>query len=418
MITLAKDLAAALEVGEGRATVAVAPLESDTKALRPDALAVLVGTQLAGQRGWDNPRDPESVANGITRARGSQWLVYVRVRIEGGRLRASADVHPVPSTVWARARNPNPAPVAHAFADTPIDAEVRSFLEPVPLVAPFDFKRGKNFELGVLALACDDFDRDGAPEIVSVSRNAVTLSRIREGKVSPVVAKLWSDLSTMDPTPLREPIATAFSAPPPRTGAIEPLDVVVSITDRVRSVRLGTDLSTRASFPGFAIKEGGAFSCARLPALTITGPLDSCAVGEASPKRSSVTGRFDALAAADLVEVTGAPYEVWAGREDTAVEIRDDKGKFARIASAGAQLAIGDIDQDGSPEILTSLDVERGTADAVVVYTWDRSSKTPPKEQMRIPVAAGVYALAMCPPIGPGRTPFLIATADEIVVAR
>jgi len=320
--------------------------------------------------------------------------------------------------VWARVRNPTPGPTAHAFGDAAIDAEVRSFLEPVPLVAALDFARGRNFEHGVLAVACEDLDRDGAAEIVSVSKNSVTLSRLREGKVAPIVSRPWSDLSPMDASPLREPIAMVFTAPPRARGGQASLDVIVSSTDRARSVRLDHTLQVAETFSALAIPEGGGYACARFPGLVITGPLETCVDGAPAPRRASVTGRFDAYASASLVDAKGLAYEVWAGREDGAVELRDDSGHFASIAAAGAQLAVGDLDQDGSPEVLTTLDVERGTPDAVVIYTWDRSSKAPPKEKLRIPMGAGVHALAICPPGGPGRTPFLIASSDEIVVAR
>ncbi|MEJ7733203.1 MAG: MMPL family transporter [Polyangiaceae bacterium] len=41
-----------------------------------------------------------------------------------------------------------------------------------------------------------------------------------------------------------------------------------------------------------------------------------------------------------------------------------------------------------------------------------------PREVARLPAAAGVQALAVCPPDGPGRAPFVVATADEIWVVR
>lgn len=415
--SVAKDLVAALGALSGPALVAVAPLESDAKATRPDDLAVLVASQLAGQGGFEAPKAPEPVTSAIARADGAKWVVYLRVRVEAGRLRAAADVHPVPASVWARARNPSPGPVRHAFAEAAIDAEVRSHLAPVPLVAALEFSRGKNFELGVLALACDDLDRDGAPELVTVSRSAVTVSRIRGGKVAPVTSRPWSELSKMDPTPLREPIAAVFTLPPLARGEPAPLELVASLTDRSHAVRLGASLEPVATYPGFAIPEGGSLACARFPALTLTGPLDPCGPADPPPRRASVTGRFDAFAAATLVSSGGSPFEVWAGREDGVVEVRDDRGATSKIASGGAQLAVGDLDQDGLPEILTSLDVERGGPDALVIYSWDRSEK-PPKEQLRIPIAAGVHALAVCPPVGPGRTPIVLATGDELVVAQ
>jgi hypothetical protein len=329
----------------------------------------------------------------------------------------TADVHPVPATVWARVRNPSPGPSAHAFAEAPLDAEVRSHLEPIPLNAPLAVLRGQTFESQVIGLTCGDLDRDGALEIVSVSPDLVSLIRIRGGKAAAQRARNWKDLSPMDPTPIREPIASAMVSSPSLDDTYAVREVVVSTSDRLRATRLTPNLDTIAGYFGFAVPDGGSFSCARFEAPTITGPLEACSQSTLEKKRASVGGRYDAIAGATLVTADGKPYEVWAGREDGVLEIFDDAGHATKLTTGGAQLAVGDIDQDGKPEIFTSLDVERGTTDAVVVYTWDRT-KAPPVEKIRMPVAAGVQALAVCPPDGAGRSPFLVATAAEILFAR
>lgn len=415
---LAIDLDRGLPPLEGLALVAVAPIEGDVAIKRPEALATMIGSLVAGRRGLDAPSEPEALAAAVARARGARWVVYVRPRLEAGRLSATADVHPVPPTVWARVRTPSPGATAHAFADAPIDAEVRRFLDPIPLATPLTFTRGKHFESDVLAVACDDLDRDGSPEIVSMSPDQVTLLRVRAGKVDPGATRLWADLSPLDPTPLREPIGVAFSVERESDALPGPIDVVIANTNRAKSVRLDAELAVLESFSRFAIPEGGALACLKLPGMAITGPLDRCADGAPAPKRPSVTGVFDAFAAASLVDADGKPFEVWAGREQGVVEVRDQRGGLAKIASGGAQLAVGDLNQDGIPEILTSLDVEPGRPDAVVIYSWDRSQRLPPKEQLRVPIASGVHALAVCPPTSAGRAPFVIASTDEIVVAQ
>src|SRR5262249_35060663 len=109
-----------------------------------------------------------------------------------------------------------------------------------------------------------------------------------------------------------------------------------------------------------------------------------------------------------------------------ALEVRDDRGHRVGEPTVGAQLAIGDLDQDGEPEIITSLDTLNPMEDAVVVRSWSRvavSAAQPavtPKlrEVLRFPVASGVRAIAVCPPDGPGRAPFVVATSDEILVVR
>jgi hypothetical protein len=417
VVTVAEALATALPKIEGRVVVAVGSLESDAKATRPDALATLVANQLAGRRGWTGPQKPEPIEGAIVRARRGAAVVFLKPRIERGRLLITADVHPVPPSVWARVRNPSPGPVAHAFAEAPLDAEVRSFLEPIPLAAPLAVRRGQTFESGVIGLACGDLDRDGGLEIVSVSSERVTLVRFKDGKAAADTARIWKDLSPMDPTPLREPIAGALVSAPLLHDTYATREVVVSISDRLRSARLDPGMQTLAAYGGFAVPDGGSFSCARFEAPTITGPLEACGAGTLAPRRASVGGRYDVVAGASLVAADGKPFEVFIGREDGAVEIFDDAGHASTLPTAGAQLAVGDLDQDGLPEILTSLDVPRGTTDAVVLYTWDRTRKAP-VEKLRMPVAAGVQALAVCPPDGAGRAPFLVGTPAEILFAK
>lgn len=415
---LAIDLDRGLPALDGLALVAVAPIEGDVAIKRPEALATMIGSLVAGRRTLEAPSEPEPLAAAIARARGARFLIYVRPRIEAGRLTATADVHPVPPTVWARARTPSPGSTAHAFADAALDAEVRRFLAPIPLVSPLAFTRGKNFEPDVLAVVCDDLDRDGSPEIVSMSPDQITVLRLRDGKVAPLATRLWSELSPLDPTPLRQPIGVAFSVERAGDALPAPTDVVVSNSNRAKALRLDTALEVQATYAQFAVPEGGALACLKLPGMAVTGPLVRCAEDAPAPRRASVSGVFDAFAAASLVDDAGARFEVWAGREQGVVELRDERGAFAKIASGGAQLAVGDLNQDGVPEVLTSLDVEPGKPDAVVIYSWDRAGKAAPKEQLRIPIASGVHALAVCPPTSAGRAPFVIASTDEIVVAE
>jgi len=90
--------------------------------------------------------------------------------------------------------------------------------------------------------------------------------------------------------------------------------------------------------------------------------------------------------------------------------------------SQSNDIAVGDLDQDGDPEIIAGLDTPNPFEDAVVVRTWSRASTVPGasrvREIMRLPAAAGVRAVAACPPDGPGRAPFIVATADELWVVR
>ena len=225
------------------------------------------------------------------------------------------------------------------------------------------------------------------------------------------------------PTPLREPIAFATLVERDPGGNGGPARFVdVALTDRAKSLRMGGDLAILAAFPGLAFPDGDRTACTRLFGLTVSGPVGPCVPGDPAPRLSTVGGQYDALASARLFSPKGEPFMIWAGRERGTVELRDDAGRREVIDSAGAQLAVGDLDQDGHPEIVTSLDVLNPLDDAVVVRTWAHDAREPaarkPRELFRLPAAAGVRAVSVCPPDSSVRAPFAVATADEIWVVR
>jgi hypothetical protein len=420
-------LARDLEKAPQGALVVASPLVSDTPAPKGAALAVSIAAQLAGRRGkgaWARG-EPASLPLAREAARNEAGLIYLAVEIAGGQLRVTADAYPVPKTVWSRVREPEPGPIDHTFAAAPVDAEVRGFLAPIPLVT-VSVDRAKNFESDVVALACGDVNADGALEIVSVSRRRVSTVRLRGGKVSPVASRSWPELSPVHPSPLREPIGFATLAERGTTIDGEPTEgtfIDVALTDRARSVRLDGKLQVVAGFTGVALPDGEGTMCVRNWGLLMTGAVGPCAPSDPPTVNPSVGGQYDAAASAELISPLGDPFVVWAGRERGVVEIRDSAGGKVFGESGGAQLAVGDLDQDGDPELISSLDVLNPLEDAVVVRTWPRtaaagSKESKLRERFRIPAAAGVRALAVCPPDGPGRAPFVVATADEIWVVR
>jgi len=420
---VAESIAKALAQAPARALVVAAPIASDTPAPRGAQLAGAIAALVAGRRGSGSHARPEplGLVDARAAARGESALVHLKIEVAGGKLRVSADVYPVPRNVWARIRNAEPGPVAHAFAEASLDAEVRSYLAPVPLVTG-RIERGRNFESDVVALACGDVDQDGAPEIVVVSRRRVSTVRVRGGRVQILFSRAWSDLSPVAPAPLREPIGFASIV----DGGEGASFIDVGLTDRARSVRLGGDLATLAALTGTAVPDGGGSACTRLTGLVVTGPLGACAPGDPSPRTASIGGQYDAFASARIVSAAGQAYNVWAGRDRGGLEARDDAGHKTAMESVGAQIALGDLDQDGEPEILASLDTANPLDDAVVVRSWARNATIPLglglsarlHEVLRIPAPAGVRAIAVCPPDGPGWAPFIVATADEIWVVR
>lgn len=298
-----------------------------------------------------------------------------------------------------------------------MDAEVRSYLAPIPLVAS-NVVRAQNFESEVLALACGDLDGDGALEILSVSRKRVTTLRLREGKVVPLRSRAWPELSPPSSSPFREPIGLAGLST--RMGADGELlhYAEVGQTDRAKALRLDAELSVVGTSTGLPLVFGETSGCVRSAAPFLSAPLSPCFAGEVAP-RLPLSGMFDALASAALVMPNGEGYWVLASRDERGVvTLRDDAGHQAAVEGMGAQLAVGDLDQDGEPELLGALDVMGGEVDAVVVRSWSREKPSRLKELYRLPAAAGVLAIGVCPPDDMARAPFVVATTDEVWVVR
>jgi hypothetical protein len=134
-------------------------------------------------------------------------------------------------------------------------------------------------------------------------------------------------------------------------------------------------------------------------------------------RRRSPSKTVDALAGATITGTDGAVRLVRAQRFalDDSVLVFDDTGRSARLAAAGAQIAVGDLDGDGTPELVASRDTLDPSSDAVEVYSWASDSLT---RRMQLPIPAGVRAVAVCPWLGDGMSPLVVATASELVVVR
>ncbi len=217
---VADEAARGLGAVPAGALVVTGPLTSDVEAPRGDDLALRVAAQLAGKltaskvHAQVQPLGPARAAAGRAGA-----LVFVSPEIAKGVLRVSVDLYPVVSNGWERVRNPLPAPRAHAFAQAPIDAEVRAFLAPIVLERA-QIHRARHDEGEIVAIGCGDVDQDGGLDLVTVSH-----ARVAVGRLSPnVVVRLDAGGSARvrprrRPNPWVLPALTSAStwASPPRS---------------------------------------------------------------------------------------------------------------------------------------------------------------------------------------------------------
>lgn len=376
------------------------PPRADGALTDPGGLTSLLAGLVAGQLGAEHRVAPTSLATARRLASRFRRLVYLTAEVASGELRVSADELPTGLGFWERIANPTPAPTAHAYATARLDAELQRFLAPIPLVAPTPTRVRSPIQHAEAA-ACGDVGGDGSIEVALVDRYRIVTGRLVGAELAVEASAAWADLSLVAPAPLRQPIATA---------SIDGERLHVGITDRVESLALDFKLAPHERFAG-QLPWPGSGCVARSELGLAHGPV---------PCRSRVrraataTGStIDAVGGMRLVDADGA-LDVRAIRDARSRSLRltDSRGRMAGLADVGAQIAVGDVDRDGQPEVVTASSTRDANDDAVSVHTWMRSGEL--SLRYRVPVPSGVHALAVCPPISVHGAPIVVATAGEV----
>lgn len=390
--------------------VAASPVAADIPAPKGDELANRLTAQIAGRLNAHAHPQPVSlsVARGLSGKAAS--LVFVQLEIAKGELRATADLYPVVSNGWERLRNPLPGPRAHSFTSAPIDAEIRTFLQPIVLEQA-QIHKVKHDEGDVLAVGCGDLDADGGLEIVLASRQRIAVTKIKAGKIEVVKSAPWKELAYAAPVPLREPLGTMTVAHD---------EIRVGITERY-AIGLDASLTPRRTLSGPPLP--GSDACI-LPApeqnAFESGGV-SCALPKAGAKPAELfpmpVNRFDAAAGLELESGL-----VLAAREPSTGKLRlrretsatkDAKALEQTIEQAGAQLALADLDLDGSPEIAFSGDFAE--TDALMIWSW-RGAEL--RQRLRVTTKEAVRGIAACPPEERGVPGLVAVVGPEVWLVR
>jgi hypothetical protein len=408
--------------------VVAAPMVTDDAAPRGDELALRVAALLAGRLGPGVRAHPQTAQLGTARAIAGRAsaLVYVQTAVAQGDLRATVDVYPPMANAWDRIRNPLPSPTGHGFATAKIDAEVRAFLAPL-LLESASVDRAHHDEGDVLAAACGDVDGDGGNELVLVSSQRVALGRVRGGRFVADRTAPWDAIGPRSPVPMREPLAGA---------AVVEDAIDVGSTAR-GGVRLDADLRLGETLLGMPAWGGEGVVCLRPEpsAGAFDGaPVDCNVRRDPRPAMAVPAPRFDAFGAASVPDALGHERLVVAVREPSG-RLRLKSGDTTTTPDAlyGAQVAVGDLDQDGQPEVVTSTDVSFWATpggrpeDSIEIATWSAPSPAPadgspaPPElhvRLHLPAPAGVRALAMCPPEEHGAPTLVAVVGSEVWLIR
>jgi hypothetical protein len=394
-----QDASQALGQTPAAVVVVAAPLVSDTPAPRGDDMALRLAALVAGRLGASARAHPQVAGLASARAVAGRAaaLVFVQGEVAKGDLRATIDVYPSMANGWDRIRNPLPSPTAHAFATAKVDAEVRAFLAPLVLEQA-SVHHARHDEGDVLAAACGDIDGDGGDELVLVSRARVAMGRVRGSRFVAERTATWNSLAPRAAVPVREPLASALVTP----GA-----VLVGTTDRA-GLTLTPDFAGHSPVLGLPApsSEGTVCLVPNPSAGAFDGAPVDCAISrDQKPKLAVPAPRFDAFASATIVDGRGAAHPVVAVREPSGkLKVKMGDAVAAPDGTFGAQLAVGDLDQDGVPEVATTVD---GADDAVNVFSWPAAS-TDLRGRLHLAAPAGVRALAVCPPED-GAEPVLVA---------
>ncbi len=418
--TVARSLAGTLARVPGDVEVVTVALQSDVQAPRGEALAGRLAALVAGRLGAAAKHQAApTTLEAARKATTAQALVVLTPSLVAGRLVVAADAYPIPRSIWSRARAPQPGPLLHGQASAPLDAEVRTYLAPLALPKAPTVTKLTQLDEGVLALACGDLDGDGASEVVSVNRQRVAAWKL--GDKTPMLQSeaTWDTLSPIAPVPLRQPIALATIVEGPtsmsRRGYVD-----VALTDRRDSQRLSPLLKPLATMKGKAVPNGRGSACTWVHDLRLGQKLIACHESDAPPALPNLQWPSDAIASTVVVAVDGRVTPTVALRRDNTLLVRapDDAGEPADriVARVGAQIAIGDLDQDGAPELVSALDVGAPRLDAIEVRSL-ASGKA--QLRYRLPVPTGVEAVAVCPPdAGTTVAATVVATKGELWVVR
>jgi hypothetical protein len=391
----------------GPVVVVAAPLTSDEPG-DVDGLPLHVAMLVAAELGGAVTAHPHSatLAGARIAAGRARTLVFIRTSVAHGDVHVAADLYAGAVNVWDRVRNPGAALLRQTAATAKIDAQTRAHLTPLALNrAPV--QRYRLDEEDVVAAACGDVDGDGREELLLVSRQGVSLGHLQDGGFSAQRTVGWSDLGTRAPVPLREPLCSAVA---------EEGSILVGSTD-YGGIALSADLSKRDRLAGLPVWGGRPASCllAQPSAGAFDGAPIDCALGrDPKPTMAVPAPRFDAFAAADIVNASGDVRRLVAVREPSGRLKLRWGGETAGIPGLfGAALTVGDLDQDGSPELITTT----GDGDAIDVLAFTTAGASP---ESRIHLAAPdpVRALAMCPPADHGAPALAAVTAHEVWLLR
>ena len=401
-------LAAALSGQADSALVVAAATAGDERVALPAAVSQRLAQLVAAKLGStaQSSKEPLALAAAQQTASSARGLIYLSVSLYRDRLDVSADVFVGAGRFWQRVKSPGLKLKAHAFATSPLDPELRALFPAIPLVVS-RVDKAQTTEHDILALACGDLRGDGSSEIATVGRRRVQVGRLERGRFAARASLNWADHSAIAPSPLREPIAASTIPEPGR--------LWVGLSDRADSLDLSGTLQVEHKW--HAVMPWPGAGCTRRTGLGYEGKARACP-GSSPLPNVDFGAVVDAFHSRPLSDHNGQVHTLRVARALGADFARalDSLHPEVLVPNVGAQMAVGDLDEDGLPEIVSSSASLDRRADQLLVRTLTDNGQL--RERLRIPVPSGIDALAICPSDGRAMAPLALATGDGIWLIR
>lgn len=381
---------------------------ADAALVDPTRLAGRIASVVAAGLGPSVKSHPVDASLGAAQLAAAKLgaLLYLEPDVRGGRVRVVANLYPIARSFWDRVREPHPNATGHGFAERPLDPELRSFFAAVPLVASTTTLASPP-ERSPVALACGDADNDGSLEVAFVGRRRLALGRIRGDRFEASAAKEWSELSPVAPAPLREPVAGVQI----RSGA----GLDVGLSDRANFLRLDASLQPTTSAPRRIPHAGG---CLELSGHRLNPKLVRCVPEDPAPGAYPAIALDGAVTSTTVLSKEGTPVTYVAAYQagDDSIVITSRGKALARLADAGGQLALADLDGDGNPELLSSRATLDPRTDALLVHSVAPDGTL--SERLRVAVPDGITALTACAPGTRTMAPIVVGTRTRLWVIQ